>query len=305
MKLIKKFLRWFILGLTLFFLALTLKNNWQEVTHLQISNFAWLMFGLSIILNLLAHVFSGWVWQWILNLFQIKLGVIKVICLYLITNISKYIPGNIWHFYGRINALQAKGYSLSLAGVSVAIEPLLMAAGALLMTIISASLGLMEASFNLRIFALQIFSLIAVLIGIHPIIINPIVNKLNRSKIKNKGEVKEVNLTKYPLFPLLGEIGFLILRGSAFICILHGLMSIKITWIPQLLSVFSFAWLLGLIVPGAPGGVGIFEATAIASLNSDKFPQGIILATVALFRVSSIIAELISAAIAWKINRRY
>ncbi|WP_354635191.1 hypothetical protein [Planktothricoides raciborskii] len=41
------------------------------------------------------------------------------------------------------------------------------------------------------------------------------------------------------------------------------------------LSAFSFAWLLGLVLPGAPGGIGIFEATAIALLQNN-FPPGIL-----------------------------
>lgn len=299
MKLFKKFIRWFILGATFFFIAITFKNHWQEVVELKINNYSWLMLSLSFLFNFIAHIFSGWVWQCILKLFQITLNTFKVINLYLTTNISKYLPGNIWHFYGRINALQKAGYSLSLASISVVIEPLLMAASALLITIFSASLGLMKSSSNLGIFALQIFSLVVVLIGIHPLIINPILNKLSRSKIKDKEQIIEIKLTKYPLIPLLGEAIFLLLRGTAFIFALNALMSVKLSLIPQVLSVFSFAWLLGLIVPGAPGGLGIFEATAIASLDASEFPQGVVLAVVALFRLSSILAELFSALFAW------
>jgi hypothetical protein len=50
--------------------------------------------------------------------------------------------------------------------------------------------------------------------------------------------------------------------------------------------------------------MGVFEATAIASLDVREFPQGVILAVVALFRLSSIIAELLSALLAWKLESR-
>lgn len=302
MKHIKKFFRWFILGITFFFIAISFKNNWREVSELRISHFGWLMLGISVFLNFSAHVFCAWVWQWILHLFQIKIKTLAVISLYLTTNISKYLPGNIWHFYGRINTLKKLGYSLSLSSVSVVIEPLLLAASALLITIISSSLGLIKSASSLLIFSLQILGLIVVLVGIHPIIMNPILNKLSKSKIKDQEAITEIKLTKYPIIPLMGESIFLLLRGSAFLCVLNALIPVKLILIPQVLSAFSFAWLLGLIVPGAPGGMGVFEATAIASLDLTQFPQGVILAVVALFRISSILAELLSALMAWKLN---
>jgi glycosyltransferase 2 family protein len=50
------------------------------------------------------------------------------------------------------------------------------------------------------------------------------------------------------------------------------------------------AWLLGLILPGAPGGLGVFEATALALLDN-TFSSGLILSSVAVYRVISILAE--------------
>ena len=304
MKIIKGFIRWFILGASFFFIAVTFKHHWQEVINVKVTNLGYLMLISSIFLNFIAHVFSGWVWQWILGLFKIEIPPLKIICIYLITNIHKYLPGNIWHFYGRVNAIKRFGYSLSLATLSVVIEPLLMASSALLITIFSASLGLMQSASSLGIFIIQIVSLVVVLIGIHPWIINPILTKLSKSKIQDQQQITQTHLTRYPLFPLLGEIVFLVLRGTAFICILNALMPVKLSLIPQILSVFSFAWLLGLIVPGAPGGMGVFEATAIASLDVAHFPQGVILVGVAMFRLSSILAELLSAFFAWILDRQ-
>jgi uncharacterized membrane protein YbhN (UPF0104 family) len=43
-----------------------------------------------------------------------------------------------------------------------------------------------------------------------------------------------------------------------------------------LLGAFSLAWLLGLVVPGAPGGLGVFEATAIALLQQ-RFSGGLVI----------------------------
>jgi uncharacterized membrane protein YbhN (UPF0104 family) len=59
---------------------------------------------------------------------------------------------------------------------------------------------------------------------------------------------------------------------------------------------------LGLIIPGAPGGMGVFEATAIALLNPNYFSSVYFLAGLALFRLVSIIAEALAAFFAWLIR---
>ena len=104
-------------------------------------------------------------------------------------------------------------------------------------------------------------------------------------------------LTRYPLLPLLGELGFLLLRGAGFILTVQAMTAVQPGQLPPLMGAFSFAWLLGLVVPGAPGGIGIFEATAIALLDQ-QFSPGAILGAVAFYRLISVVAEASAAAIA-------
>ena len=97
-------------------------------------------------------------------------------------------------------------------------------------------------------------------------------------------------------------MGFVLLRGLGFLFTFMALQQITLSQIPALLSAFSIAWLLGLVVPGAPGGVGVFEATAIALLDQSLFSPATVLVVVAIYRVISILAEAIAALVAWIIN---
>jgi glycosyltransferase 2 family protein len=105
-------------------------------------------------------------------------------------------------------------------------------------------------------------------------------------------------LERYPILPLLGELAFLGLRGSGFILTMFALTPLELNQIPLLFAAFSLSWLLGLIVPGAPGGIGVFEASAIALLNN-HFPPALIISTIGLYRLISIIAEIAGAGLAW------
>lgn len=295
MKQFKSLFRWLILGAVFFFLIHTFKDHWQEIVEIRINNHGRKMLFLAFITTIIAHIFSGLVWLKILNILNCSLNGLEALKVYLITNIAKYLPGNVWHFYGRIKAVTNTGTPLTVASLSVLLEPLLMAAAALLIVLITGSLGLIKTAQSWQILTLQVSSLIIVLIGIHPRIINPVLQKISRSKNKTESAI----LQTYPLIPLLGEIGFLLLRGTGFLLIFNAFLTINIQTLPLLLGVFSFAWLLGFIIPGAPGGMGVFEATAIATLDETQFPTAIILSVVALFRIISITAEGITALICW------
>lgn len=301
---VKPYLRWLIFGGTLFFVLKAFKDRWQAVADVRIDTEGWLLLVAALGITLTAHTWSALVWSWILKIFEQPSRSLWAICLYLTTNIAKYLPGNVWHLYGRISAVAKIGGSLGAATLSVLLELLILAAAALLVGLTSTGLGWLKTDFELWIWALQIFCSIAILIGIHPRLINPIMHWLSRSQA-NTAAAQTVRLKNYPLKPLLGEIGFLILRGSGFVFVLMALMPIVPMQIAQIISAFSFAWLLGLIIPGAPGGIGVFEAVAIYLLNVEQFPQEIILTGVAVFRVISILAELIAAGLAFPIKKYY
>ena len=290
---IKPYLRWIILGVTLFFLAKTLKDNWEQVLQIRISDSGWVSLGTAFIITIMAHLWSGWIWFWILKEFNQSVNSWWAIRVYLVTNIAKYLPGNIWHFYGRITETKKAGVPVEIAILSVLIEPLLMAAAALGV----ASFGSYQESLFL-----QFLCFFAVLSIVHPRILNPVIKYLVKIKLKVKKSdletTTELKLERYPIKPFVGEICFVLLRGSGFLLTMFAFNSIEFNQILLIFSVFSLAWLLGLVVPGAPGGVGVFEATALALLEP-KFSPGIVLSAVAFYRLISVLAETFAAGLVW------
>ncbi|GAB1538454.1 lysylphosphatidylglycerol synthase domain-containing protein [Scytonema sp. NUACC21] len=296
----KRILRWLILGGTLFFLAKALKDNWQDVANIRIDAFSWAILSTATGITLLAHTLAGWVWTWVLHDLKQPIHPFKFIQVYLKTNIAKYIPGNVWHYYGRILAAKNSEVSVGVATLSVLLEPLLMAAAALIIVLVSSQFIPQDTAFALQI--ARVIGLVGVLCVIHPRFLNLGIRILQRLKVRksNSSTIPSSTslLEQYPLRPLLGELGFILLRGLGFVLTLFALSPLNWSQIPLLLGAFSFSWLLGLIVPGAPGGLGVFEATAIALLQY-HFPTALILSAVSLYRLISIFAETSGAALAW------
>lgn len=306
---LKPVLRWCILGAAIFFLLSVLRQHWQSVATIRIDAAGWACVAIALGLTLGAHICAAWVWSGLLRRdFQQPIQPGWIMQAYLQTNIAKYIPGNIWHYYGRINAARQAGASLAAATVTVALEPLLMAAAALLLALFSSHA--IANQHGLAVVIGQWSLLVLALCSLHPKVINPVVQKvtaLKRSPSPSPdGEDAAASppvpvtppLTHYPVLALLGNLGFVLLRGVGFLLTFAAIRSFSMADAPLLISAFSVAWLLGLVVPGAPGGLGIFEATAIALLGH-QFAPGLLLGIVALYRLVSVTTEGLGAGFAW------
>ena len=290
--LIKPHLRWAILGGTLFFLAKAFKDHWQEVAALRINAAGWTTLFVAFSITLLAHIWAGLVWNWILRSFKQPVQCRWVLQVYLKTNVAKYLPGNVWHYYGRIWAVTEAGGSLGAATISVLLEPLLMAAAALLVALTGSQLGWVNTRGTASSWGVQILGLTVICLAVHPRVLNPLLQFLSRLKGK-PADTEVFQIDRYPFIALLGELGFLGLRGTGFLVCLMALTTLSPSQIPLLFSAFSLAWVLGLVIP-TPGGLGVFETTAIALL-AGQFSTGVILSVVALYRLISILSEVVGA----------
>jgi len=301
---LKPLIRWVILGASVFFLVGILRRNWQSVTSFRLDDAGWACLAIALGITLSAHICAGWVWSQTLRRdFQQSVDSGDLMQAYLQTNIAKYLPGNIWHYYGRINAATAAGASLEIATVTVLLEPLLMAAAAFLVALLTSQT--VVSRYGTVGLWLQWLGLFGVLLAIHPRVLNPVMAYLSSLKQKtasfpeNTPSVKpSVKLVRYPILPLVGALSFVLLRGGGFLVTFWAIAPFNRDQILLLLSGFSLSWLVGLIVPGAPGGIGVFEATAIALLGHD-FPLGLLLGSVALYRLVSVASEAMGAGLAW------
>jgi glycosyltransferase 2 family protein len=320
--LVKSVFRWAILGLTIGLVLKSLIDNGSAMAKLPAAAPVPLAIGLG--LTLLAHCWSGWVWGWLLASCGAPQPGRWAMATYLKTNIAKYLPGNIWHFYGRVRACEGRSIPLSIAVLSLVLEPLLMAASALALALMRVGSG--------HLIWLQGLGLVAILLGIWPRFLNPLLGKLGRGKLKGLDRQKldrkaldqqgldqsidgqpiasqsldpqsPLALTHYPVLGLLGEFGFVLLRGLGFVAIVTAWSSLSTDQIVPILSGFSGAWLLGLVLPGAPGGIGVFEATALASL-AGLLPVPVLLAAIVGYRLVSTIAELLGFGLGVVILRR-
>jgi len=114
-------------------------------------------------------------------------------------------------------------------------------------------------------------------------------------RLPNSKEQLEERINIISFFPtraLLLEIGFVLSKFIGFYFCLNTFYPTNTLDIIFLLLIFSLSWSLGLVVPTAPGGVGVFEA-CLLFLVGRNIPQNAIIVSLIYFRVISTSADLL------------
>jgi glycosyltransferase 2 family protein len=287
----------FLLAAILAFLGHTLYNHWQEVSKVRITAAGWACLMIATGVTLFAHIWTGWVWGWILQDLGQPISRVWASQTYLKTNIAKYLPSNVLHLYGRAIAAKDQGAPLSIASLSVLLDTLLMAAAGVILGLFCIPRPWMP---------LTLAAVVCVLGALHPQISGPLLDRLSQFRKPGLDESEKAPLqwlTHYPIGPLLGEILFVTLRGLGFVLTVAALTPISLQSIPTLISIFSVGWVLGFITPGAPGGLGVFELTVSTLLTQEglllnELSMGVALSAVALNRLVGTLAEAIGALLA-------
>ena len=245
---------------------------------------------LSFLFCILSIYFNAFAWKYIVKWFGKEFKSNNLVSFYVLTNILKYVPGGIWHFVERFNFVKKISNS-QIALYSILIEPYFMLSGSFLL----ASLGV--------IFSPLYFFLIFPLVFLNRKLIYFILKRLGSLKgkvfdvlrLQNLNDQFEERINIISFFPtraLLLEIGFVLSKFIGFYICLNTFYTINTLNSIFLLVIFSLSWSLGLVVPTAPGGVGVFEA-CLLFLVGRNIPQNAILVSLIYFRIISTSADLL------------
>ena len=249
--------------------------------------------GMDLSLSFLFCVFSiylnAYAWKYIVKWFGEEFKRNNLVSFYVLTNILKYVPGGIWHFVERFQFIKKISNS-QIALYTTLIEPYFMLCGSFLL----ASLGV--------IFSPLYFFLILPLLFLNRKLIYLVLKRLGSLKgkvfevlrianLKDQFERKINIISFFPTEAFLLEIGFIFSKFLGFYICLNTFYTDNTLNIIFLLAIFSFSWSLGLIVPAAPSGVGVFEASFLF-LVGRNIPQNTILVSLLYFRIISTLADL-------------
>ena len=293
-----------------FVLAALLQNGRQLIQYRpDPQGLLWLTLGVG--LSLLSLVVNGLSWAVILRWLGLRPRLEPLVRLYLATNMGKFLPGGVWHLASRVQALRQGHAALPirtntpLALMAVLLDPLLAAAAALALV----PLGGLDHG-------MALLALVP-LLALCPRWLNPLLQRLERQRARQlgleeslaqdlasapaelqvSGLPQPLGLRSYPWAPLVGQWGFVLTRFAGFACCVWAFdLQHALDWW-RWLSAFALAWTVGLVVPGAPGGLGVFESVLLLRLGS-ALPDPALLAVALGYRLVVTTADLLAGLMA-------
>ena len=245
---------------------------------------------LSFLFCVLSIFLNAYAWKYIVKWFGKEFKSNNLVSFYVLTNILKYVPGGIWHFVERFNFIK-KISNPQIALYSILIEPYFMLSGSFLL----ASIGVIFSPLYLFLILPVIFlnrKLIHLVLKRLGSLKGKVFEVLRLTNSRDQFEKKINMINFFPTRALLLEIGFVLSKFIGFYICLNSFNNSNALNIIFLLVIFSISWSIGLVVPTAPGGVGVFEACFLFFVGRN-IPQNIILVSLIYFRVISTSADLL------------
>jgi len=232
------------------------------------------IFPLLFILNIISILIGIYAWHIMLLHYSKKVFPYMVSYYYFAkTEISKYLPGNIFHFVGR----QALASKLNISQMQMLKISFLFTFYLITTTILSSTFfAFLSDNLPTYILISGIFSSIAIILII---------------------------IFSYPSFPIRKKIimNMLLSTSVALQGIILGLIvvyqinSFDTSLFFQCASIYIISWLIGFITPGASGGLGVREGTfiTIVSYLHIDISSDIIVFSVLLVRLINIFIDII------------
>lgn len=177
------------------------------------------------------------------------------------TQLAKYLPGNIFQYAGRLALAKKMGIPLHSIMPSLVIEVLGVVSAALILT------SFLAKQIH-QVIRIEVFWLPFVIVLGFALVITIIAYKKYHGRM-NRELFLQLMTKKFHLLSILFlYLCFFLISGLILLAILQ-LFNINLGAITpfEIIGISCAAWITGYITPGAPGGIGVREATLVLMLT--------------------------------------
>lgn len=261
--------------------------QWRLAIH-------WMILGLFLLVA--ANSFACLLWHFIVCRLGVRMNFSDAFYIWNISRLGRFIPGNIWQYLGRIYL--SKNFNKTIIIWSTGIETAL----EILKGFFLAGLGIIFLNYSVySFFPAHISILIGIGVALSLIVLHPTVTKWILNKFRyNINEIEIPEFSELLKWFIL-YIGLWVVRITAYWSIIHS-FGITIGWL-NLAGIFSISWVLGMIAPFAPGGIGVREGI-MTFLLTPVLGSGFASVVSILIRASEMVGEGITVVIAILVNRK-
>jgi glycosyltransferase 2 family protein len=249
-----------IIPVSVAFMLSIVIGQWDQVraTQIEVNR---LLISISLLGVIALFLLDAYGWHLILRVMGHPLPVIHSLWIWVLSSITRYLPGGVWPYVSRASLAKDKGVDITNSSLSLYLETLMLVTSSLAVGFPSL---LMAVNIPINpISVLPIFAICGLLM--HPKVIQLLrflPGRLGKAmgSIKPPGLKRIAGLYFYYVF-------FWILFGGIFICFVSSIYPVAAqNWV-YIGSSLPFAFFSGFVVVFFPGGIGIREMTLFLLLR--------------------------------------
>ena len=253
--------QWVFAAIVLFFAATSLATQWDKVgsrlTHLQFG-WEWISVASVIVLVIYALLIEGW--RRVLGAWDSHLPFSQASRIWFLSNLGKYVPGNIWSLTAMGVMARQRGLSaVAAAGSSVIMQMVSLVTGTAIVMVTGAKLLDQPLLVGAAVLILVVVLLSA------PRFLPPVAVWVG-SLIGKDITPPSVPATSIWTAAVASTMSWL-LYGLAFQLFVRGLLGSAPGEISSYIAVYTAAYILGFISLFAPAGLGVRELTLAAFMT--------------------------------------
>lgn len=205
------------------------------------------------------------------------------------SQIYKYLPGNVFHFASRQILGREFGWSHANIAAATTFEVFLNVAAALLVGVVLGSLVTLETGSDISFVDLAISLLL--LVGLAWMLAYAIPHLPLARQYPGFSRFWSLACNPALLRASTAYLLFFSVAGILYGVVLNTLgIPLSVPLLMTACAAFSFAWIVGFVTPGAPGGLGVREALLILLL-SPSVGESVATAAALLYRFVTLAAE--------------
>ena len=248
--------------LAILYIAATVRDNWPAIATYDWSGFNYSWFALAAATYGFSLVTTAMVWPSVIAKWGHRIALRKALGIGLVSQIGKYLPGNVAHYFGRAALAKQHKVSFVQSGLSTIVEfgaalsaVLLVASGA---TLLDGSIWVDAPIVSVLpeglLWPLAILTLVTV-VGVAAF------------TLRRSPEIRALVSIGFWIAPICWLSVSFLMAGFSFYALaiaFSGAWSIPIV---SAIAIYAIAWAAGFLIPGAPAGLGVREVILLALLT--------------------------------------
>jgi len=256
-----KVAQWIFAAVVLFFAAKSLATQWvkleSRLPHIHFQ-WQWILLATALVLVTYALLIEGW--RRILVAWDSHLPFSVASRIWFLSNLGKYVPGNIWSLTAMGVMAKRRGFSaIAATGSSVIMQTVSLATGAAIVMITGAKLLGQPALVGLSLIVLNVLLLSA------PRFLPPLARWIG-GLIGRDIAPPSVPPSSIWTAAVASTLSWLF-YGIAFELFVRGLLGSAPGELSSYIAAYTAAYILGFISPIAPAGLGVREFTLAAFMT--------------------------------------